>query len=283
MLGDATYGFQHEGYTEEDVAKAYPAAIADYEAAEKYAPSLATRHMAELDRAYISGNWRALGGRIERALDDPGCTEGNWIAIIADVFGYSEAFHEHTLRLLECDPRRSLSWFNAARTALRMGDKDTALRLAREGMEIAPGGWLSGELVRILVAHGLHEEARREIDDQIEEAFVAVLFKGLVAAHEGDQVRTDQLFEKFMVENPADFYWGTIAAAWGGKREEANRFAALIDQHFFGPVTLTQVIQWCGCGAPFDLEVTPNFAAKIEESGLPWPPPSTMDFPLKDW
>lgn len=283
LLADATYGFQQERYTEEDIANAYPAAIADYEAAEQYAPSLAARRMAELDRAYISGNWRALGGRIERALDEPGCTEGNWIAIIADVFGYSEAFYEHTLRVLECDPRRSLSWFNAARTALRMGDKDAALRLAREGMEIAPGGWLSAELVRILVAHGLHAEARREIDDRIQEAFFALLFKGLVTAHEGDRVRTDQLFAKFMAENPTDYFLGTIAAAWGGNREEANRFAALIDQHYFGPVPLTQLVQLCGCGAPFDLEATPNFAAKIEEGGLPWPPRSTMDFPLKDW
>jgi len=283
LLADATYGLIHEGYSEEDMANFYTAAIADYEAAERYAPTTVTRRMVELDRAYISGNWRALGGRIERALAEPSCTEGNWLAIIADVFGYSEAFYEQTLRVLECDPRRSLSWFNAARTALRMGDKDAALRLAREGMEIAPGSWLNGELIRILVAHGLHAEARREIDDRIQDVFFAVLFKGLIAAHEGDQVRTDQLFAEFMAENPDDYYWGTIAAAWGGKREEANRFAALIDQHYFGPVPLTQIVQWCGCGAPFDLEATPNFAAKVEESGLPWPPQPTMDFPLKDW
>ena len=283
MLADEASGLHREKSAEEDVVDVYPFVIADYEAAARYAPSAATRSMVELDRAYISGNWRALGGRIERALDAPGCTKGSWIAVIADVFGYSEAFYEYTLRRLECDPRRSLSWFNAARTALRMGDTEASLRLAREGMEIAPGSWLSIALVRALIAHGLHEEARQEVDDRIDDAFIAELYKALVTAHEGDQARFDQFFAKFMAENPSEYYWGIIAAAWGGHKEEANRLAALIDQHHFGPVTLTQIAQWCGCGTPFDLDATPNFAAKLEESGLPWPPQPTMDFPLKDW
>ena len=31
------------------------------------------------------------------------------------------------------------------------------------------------------------------------------------------------------------------------------------------------------------LDATPNFAAKLNESNLPWPPASPMKFPLKDW
>lgn len=283
LLSNEATGTQNDEYSIEELDAAYPAAIADYEAAEQYAPTEAARHMVELDRAYISGNWRTLGGRIERALDDAGCTDDNWISIIADVFGYSKAFHEHTLRILECDPRDSISWFNAARSAFRMGDKETALRLAREGTEIAPGSWLSSALVRALVANGRHEEARREIDARIHDAFFADLFKGLVIAHEGDQAHFDQFFKEFQAKYPGDYYGGAIGAAWGGHRKEANRIAALIDRHYFGPVTLTQVAQWCACGAPFDLDATPNFAAKLKESGLPWPPQATMEFPLKDW
>ena len=36
-------------------------------------------------------------------------------------------------------------------------------------------------------------------------------------------------------------------------------------------------------GAPFELEATPNFRARIEESGLPWPPRTIVRFPAKDW
>ena len=283
MLADDASGVFQAVLTEEDIANAYPAAIADYEAAERHAPSSAPRRMMELDLAYISGNWRGLGGRIDQALDEPGCNDGNWITIIADGFGYSERYLERSLRVLACDPRRSLSWFNVARSALRMGNKEEALRLAREGTEIAPGGWLSTALVRALVANGLHEEARKEIDDRIQDDDISFAFKALVMAHEGDQDRFDEFYETFKAANTTGRYWALLVSAWGGYREEANRMAARIDQHHFGSVTLTQITQWCACGAPFDLEATPNFAAKLEEGGLTWPPQATMDFPLKDW
>ena len=71
--------------------------------------------------------------------------------------------------------------------------------------------------------------------------------------------------------------------AWGGHRKAVNSLVAKIDQHHFGLVPLAQLAIWCGCGAPWDLEATPNFAAKLEESGLRWPPEPIMEFPLKDW
>jgi adenylate cyclase len=37
------------------------------------------------------------------------------------------------------------------------------------------------------------------------------------------------------------------------------------------------------CGAPWDLEVTPNFAKLLEDAELPWPPASPINWPLKDW
>jgi tetratricopeptide (TPR) repeat protein len=283
MLTDNASGRYGAEFTEEEAANAYPAAIADYEAAVQHTPTSAPRRMTQLDLAYISGNWRGLTGRIGLALDEPGCNEGNWTSIIVDGFGYSERFLERAMRVLACDPRRSLSWFNVARSALRMGDKDEALRLAREGTEIAPGSWLATALVRALVAHGLHDEARKEIDDRIQNVDVALAFKALIMAHEGDQARFDQFFEEFKTANTAGYYWEILVAAWGGHRDEANRMAALIDQHHFGPVTLTQVTQWCACGAPFDLDATPNFAAKLEEGNLTWPPQPVMEFPLKDW
>jgi hypothetical protein len=42
-------------------------------------------------------------------------------------------------------------------------------------------------------------------------------------------------------------------------------------------------VKGCFCGAPFDLEATPNFKKRIEEAGFDWPPPSPIKFPAKDW
>ena len=282
-LSEDAAGVNQGILTEEEIADAYPTIIADYEAAKKYSTSAAQNLMIDVDLAYISGNWQGLDRRIERALDTPGCDTSNWIQVIADVFGHSEQFVEHSRRILACDPKRSLAWFNVARSTLRLGDSEAALRIAREGTEVAPGTWLATALVRSLVANGKYDEALAEIDSQFDEEEFVVMFKALVAAAQGEQSRFDQLSEEFKRVNTAGHEWALIVAAWGGHREEANHAAAMLDKHLFGPVTLAQLAQWCACGMPFDLEATPNLAAKLKESGLNWPPPSVMDYPLKDW
>jgi hypothetical protein len=42
---------------------------------------------------------------------------------------------------------------------------------------------------------------------------------------------------------------------------------------------LAVLSQGCHCGAPFDLDATPNFRARLAESGFRWPPPPTIAFP----
>ncbi len=56
-----------------------------------------------------------------------------------------------------------------------------------------------------------------------------------------------------------------------------------MDGRPLGHLSLMVVTYWCGCGAPFDLSETPNFASKLQDSGLSWPPDSPMRLPLKDW
>jgi len=282
-LTEESAGVNQGILSEEELANAYPTAIADYEAAAKHSTSKAQNTMMDLDLAYFSGDWRGLDRRIRRTLDTPGCVSSSWIQVIADVFGYSEQYLEQARRLLACDPRWSLSWFNLARSTLRLGDSEEALRIAREGTEVAPGGWLATALVRSLVANGKYDEALTEIDRRIDAEDLGLAFKALVAAAQGEQSRFDQLFEEFQSVNTAGHEWAILVAAWGGDREEANRMAAMIDEHHFGSLTLTDVAQWCACGKPFDLEATPNFAAKLKASGLSWSPPSVMDYPLKDW
>lgn len=276
-------GIPIETLITEDVATAYQTVIADYSAATLHSTSETQKIMLELDLAYVSGDWQSLDRRIERALETTGCHTSNWLQVIADVFGYTEQFIERARRELECDPRRSLSWFNLARSTLRSGDSADAVRIAREGMAIAPGAWLRSSLVRSLVANGQFDEALEETDKKFDELDLELMFKALIAAEMGDQDLFDELFKKFKVANTAGNEWLLMTAAWGGKREEANRAAASMDQHPFGFIALSQLSQWCACGHPFDLEVTPNLAAKLEEGNLPWPPAPIMEFPLKNW
>ncbi len=52
---------------------------------------------------------------------------------------------------------------------------------------------------------------------------------------------------------------------------------------FHSAVVLSWAIRDCFCGAPFDLEATPNYKARIKEAGFPWPPPKRIDYPTKTW
>ena len=283
MLSDDASGLHLSAVTEEEIARAYPAAIADYTAAGRYAQSADMRLMIDLDLAFISGNWRGMGLKLERALAAPGCIDSNWIQILAIGFDYAEPYLERSRRVLACDPRRSLSWFNASRAALHAVHKEEAMRLAREGTAIAPGEWLATALIRALMADGQHDEARKEIAKRLSERGGMLALQASVSAHAGDKTRFEEEFAQFLAEFPTDAYWTLQIAAWGGDRERANFEAAKIDQHPFGAVTLTLITSWCGCGAPFDLDATPNFAAKLRDGGPAWPPPPALVYPLKDW
>jgi hypothetical protein len=74
-----------------------------------------------------------------------------------------------------------------------------------------------------------------------------------------------------------------ISAAVLGDRTDANRIASDIDARAGGNLVLIDTITTCLCGAPFDLDVTPNFKARIEEAGISWPPASPITYPAKDW
>ena len=72
-----------------------------------------------------------------------------------------------------------------------------------------------------------------------------------------------------------------MVAAVVGDRERANEFAARMDA-FSGSV-FSGIVFTCFCGAPFDLEATPNYKARLKEAGFPWPPPKRIDYPTKTW
>jgi len=283
MLTNDVVGVNQDA-TEEELQAALPAAIEDYRAATRYAPSDAARAMAELDLAFLVGNWRGIEGRLETALNAEGCAAGNWFPVVVFVSGHAGEFLDLSQRLLSCDPLRSLSWLDATRAALWDGDPGEALRIAREGIDVAPSEWLSMALVRALVANGLNDEARTTIESRIRGPVLATALQVLVAAHDADSASTTHWLQRYSEEKgDAGNFLDIIVEAWTGNRDAANRIAARYDEHHFGPVALWTIANWCTCGAPWDLEATPNFAAKFRETGLQWPPPKPLPVPLKTW
>ena len=282
LLNDSAAGILDEPLSDEQLAEAYAAAVADYEAASRLVTDPRHRALTELDLAFVSGNWRGLAGRLERALAEPGCHSGNWLSTVANVLGYGAEYYELAAAVLACDPLRTVSWFNAARAKLWAGDAVGALRIAREGMDAAPGAWLSYSTLQILITNDLHDEADRYVLERIQDDNMARVFQVMISAHRGDTDRLAARLENLDDIEKDRFFW-LAANAWIGNREVANGLAAEVDVHFFGSMLLWQVVHWCQCGAPFDLEATPNFAAKVAEANLAWPPSTPLEFPFKDW
>jgi hypothetical protein len=70
-----------------------------------------------------------------------------------------------------------------------------------------------------------------------------------------------------------------VEAALMGDRATANRLAAEIDTQPGSGLILAVIAADSLCGAPFDLEATPHFKARLAESGLPWPPIQALKLP----
>jgi TolB-like protein len=268
--------------TAEEAAAAYEQAVTNVQAAAQYTKNPDDRLVVDLDLAYLQGNWRGISTRTERALASDSCMNGNWKPSIANVVGLSEQHRVQATRIIACDPLRSLSWFNLARATLWTGDAEEAVRIAREGLDTAPGNWLAWIYARALIEAGRYEEAQIAIDTQVNNVHFAQLLRTLLAAKQGDRGAYFEALAGFD-ENFDDDFGAIFAYAWGGMRDDANRVAAVYDEHPWGPWVLWQTTHWCACGDPFDLEATPNLARMLELNDVAWPPVSNREYPLKDW
>ena len=104
----------------------------------------------------------------------------------------------------------------------------------------------------------------------------------MLAAAQGDADQARALLDALLADYGEEADWPGFHAMIGD-RENANRTAAGIDAEPLGFLMLADLASNCSCGAPFDLEATPNFARLVEEADLMWPPRSPVEWPLKGW
>jgi hypothetical protein len=258
---------------------------ADLDAAIEHAANRQERDNLEIDQAFLLGNWRSLPARTERFLGQQGCTEATWVDFVAFPFGYADRIVERMTEYRRCDPLLSSVWVGEARALLWAAKDATALEVALQGIDVAPGNYLAGLLVRSRIANGQPDLAKQDINAHLTDdgEGAVVLHRIMVAASEGDKAGIDALLLSGDGTTGTNRFNELLYSAWSGDRLKANALAADIDSKILGPVTLVTLLNWCMCGAPWDLSATPNFAGLIEESDLRWPPSSPLTFPLKDW
>ncbi len=275
------------GVSELEKNQALENAVTNFQAAAERASNAELRSNAEFDLAVLTGNWRGLGVAIDRYLARSGCDEPIWLQPFATVFGFAEESKRRLTEIRRCDPLRSTNWQAEVRNLYWSGDPETGLDIAKQGMEVAPGNWLAIAQIRAHVALGQLDEAELMTDRNLQSYEDVMSHKALVAAVRGDREVTLAFIDEYANHprsgNHASNFYLLNMHARVGNREQTNELAALVDQTEAGYFSLVLQTYWCACGAPFDLEYTPNFAARLEESSLPWPPISPIEFPLKDW
>jgi adenylate cyclase len=238
------------------------------------------------DRQLVSDDWHGLTARIEAALRAPGCNAPDWLPVFASIFGYGDLIENLGARVSVCDPLNFVNFSSRLTSALVSNRPNQALTILT-AVEKAKGGapFPSAQRVRALVMLGRIDGAKAELAklDPINESYyTAALFVGLAAGENAASIHSrltsvdrGQSIHKF---------WGMtdlIEAALTGSRTEANRLAAQIDAQPGGGLVLAVITADYLCGAPFDLAATPNFKARLAESGLPWPPTAAITFPAR--
>ena len=244
----------------------------------------ARRAMIDFDRVLFSDDWTPLQDRMEKALAATGCPEPSWIEVAAGV-GFAEGALELWNRYQRCEPLSMTAPLKRAIAHAYLGDLDRALAVIDEA-EVLLGGnpWIAGTRQWVLLAEGRHEEALAIAPEvAVDLGFYGMSASALPLAMSGDVEAARAAMQAWQAENGRNLRNEIEIHAAIGDREQANRLAAELDAMPGGHMTLLITTVYCSCGAPFDLEATPNFRERITESGLPWPLVTLIRYPAKDW
>jgi len=272
----------HNLSDEERVAMA-EALRQDFDAAVRTAADDEARLAASFDRALLLGNWESVSDIFDALASVAVCPGIMWGNINTLEFGRADTFLKLAQRAVECDPQNPFSWWDSVQGHNWLGDFDTGIEVGEKAMDLAPHNNTWQALAISYLGAGRFEDAERSIGRYAQNEASAAEVRFLIAAAQGDAERARSLLDEIVRLRPELYAVHLNYVAQIGDRENANRIAAEIDALPYGYLSLMGVPVGCYCGAPWDLEVTPNYARLIEEGGFNWPPASPIDWPLKDW
>jgi TolB-like protein len=274
-----------DGRSHAELLDAQRAALHTLERAAATSPDPQQRDLAFAERQLLSDDWHGLADRIEAALKQPGCSAPNWMPIFASAFGYGDLIENLGARVNVCDPLNGINYRTRVSVALATGHPQRALSvLAMEakasGSSPAPTTYQAIALT-MLGRLGEAQTTLDSIEARGEGYYIAQLIVGKAAGENPAKLHARlQTVDRKSTKSQMRDITDAIEAALSGNRAEANRHAAALDARPAGGLLLAIVVTDCQCGAPFDLDATPNFKARLAESGLRWPPPQTIKYPV---
>ena len=251
-----------------------------FENAIRHALTEAQRLSLAFDLAFLLGDWNRLPSMFGELVAGTNCEKPSWL----DVYGFAFQLAKDSIpllqRTLECDPMNWAYWSNLIQAHVWAGDAEAAIVVARNGLNTGFHVRLKEALTIALIAAGRFDDAERFINNEIRDDIRLFNLRSKLASAKGDAGEANRLLEAY-APRISDTDLEVIATI--GDREKANKMARKIDAQPYGYLRLMMHTMTCYCGAPFDLESTPDFARRLEEAELAWPPASPIDWPLKDW
>jgi tetratricopeptide (TPR) repeat protein len=272
-----------QGANEAERTVAFERLEQDLENAIRSAPGESQRLAAAFDLAVVTGRWRGLAALFDEIVAQPGCTRASWLSQTNVSYGKAREYQIVAERSINCDPLSFAGWSGAAGAYRHLGDYEAAIDTASKGLEITPHIRLTQQLILAYLGAGRFDDAELVINRDIRRSDRLLTQQFTLAAARGDAATTELLLDKIVTSYPKSTRDWIIEYAVAGQRDKANQRAAELDSRPHSHISLMVIVTVCNCGAPFDLEVTPNFARLIAEANLPWPPDSPIDWPLKDW
>ena len=240
--------------------------------------------MVDFDRVLFSDDWTPMRDRLEKALATAGCPEPTWIEVASGV-GYAEPALEFWDRYQGCEPLSMTAPLKRANALVFLGRHEDALQVIDEAeVRLGSNPWISATRQWVLLAMGRHEDALAIAPDvRGDLSFFGMSAEATPLAMSGDVDAARTAMQAWQAENGRNLRNEIEIYAAIGDRDAANRVAAELDARPGGPMMLLITSIYCSCGAPFDLEATPNFRERMQESGLDWPPATLMQYPAKNW
>jgi len=269
------------GITADEIAQAVELARQDFQNAARTAKVEGDQLNAALEQTLISAKWRRLPELLSAASKSPDCISPSWWGAVASILDPSDESLAMGQHFLACDPLNFYVWVNVARTQSGRGDFAAAIDTARRGLDKITHRQIADELFAAYIAAGQFDAALATSQRYVDSEDARSVDRLILAAAMGKAIEAQAIRDEMLAESGAEPLEIAVLAMLG-EHAEVNRLAALEDARPLGFLNLLDQIGSCSCGAPFDLSATPNFARLIGEANLPWPPPSSIKWPLKD-
>ncbi|WNC72728.1 hypothetical protein RGQ13_01740 [Thalassotalea psychrophila] len=231
-----------------------------------------------------SNDWNLLPTFADRAADYDSCLQPLYFPVLLN-FGYQDTLMKIYQYIINCDPLNPIGYYGVATTELHNWQPEQALILIAKGEQLTGRhDWYT--LKKIIAYFQLKDfdEATRAIESLKHRPLLYKIHLATLHAMMGNGETGLAYIKELRETKPSNYIrYSIVLAAAIGNVKLANELAAALDAKPAGSFQLMQTVFACGCGAPFDINHTPNFKRRIEEAKFSWPPKSILLYPNKNW